>query len=104
MVMREPSKKQISFAQEIRHLTGIELPDEFSAQAYWKYIDANKLEYEKKKRQECEYWSRVQAEDREKKAVERRRRDSEWAAANLYADTFKECVKNGEYDKPFLWH
>lgn len=102
--MREPSGKQIEFAKVISYYLNIELPEEYSAQAYWAYINENKLQYKQKKREECEYWSKVQAEDKEKKAAERRRRESQWAAGHLYADTFVECVKNGEYDKPFWWH
>ena len=102
--MREPSQKQIEFAEEIRHCTGEKFPEEYTAQAFWRYINENKPKYEERKRKEHEYWSRVQAEDREKKAADRRRRESQWAAGHLYADTFIECVKNGEYDKPYWWH
>ena len=99
--MREPSKKQTKFAEDIRHWTGVEFPEEYTAQAFWQYINENKPKYEEKKRKECEYWSKVQAEDKEKKAADRRYRESHWAATHLDAKVFMDKVKEGEYDLPF---
>ena len=96
--MREPSQKQIDFAEDIRHWTGVEFPEEYTAQAFWRYINENKPKYEEAKRKECEYWSRVQAEDRERKAKDARRRESIWASGHLHADTYVQLVKEGVYD------
>lgn len=44
--MREPTDKQISFAEKIARTLHKELPKEFSSKAYWEFINDNKEKYE----------------------------------------------------------
>ena len=39
--MKEPSEKQVSFARSISFVTKVPLPEEETAQAYFKYIRDN---------------------------------------------------------------
>ena len=46
--MKSPSTKQIEFADEIAYVLGIDFPRgdyDFTAQAYWEFIQANIREY-----------------------------------------------------------
>lgn len=45
---KKPSMRQIEFAQEIRDLTDVPIPKEFSAAAYWQYISDNVDAYNRK--------------------------------------------------------
>lgn len=43
--MKEPTDKQIRFAEKIAWRCNKELPKEFTAKAYWNFIDDNIVEF-----------------------------------------------------------
>lgn len=93
--MREPSEKQIEFAKAISYYLNLELPEEYSAQAYWKYINENSEKvYEVQESRRQEVWKEIA----ESRAKDVRRRESIWASGHLHADTYVRLVKEGVYD------
>lgn len=43
--MKEASKKQVEYAKKISRTLGIDLPEEKTAYAYWKFINYNRTKY-----------------------------------------------------------
>lgn len=93
--MREPSGRQIEFAKLISYYLNIELPEEYSAQAYWEYINKNSSRmYEIIESRREEAYNRIM----DSRAKDVRRRESIWASGHLYPDTYVKLVKEGVYD------
>lgn len=93
--MREPSERQIEFAKSISYYLHIELPAEYSAKAYWKYINQNSAKmYEVIESRREEAYNRIV----ESRAKDVRRRESIWASGHLYPDTYVRLVNEGVYD------
>jgi len=44
-MIKQPSKKQIIFAEKIADACNIKLPKEFTSYAYWKFINDNQWNY-----------------------------------------------------------
>lgn len=101
--MREPSEKQVKYAKKMCKWTGVELPEEYSAQAYWKYISENVEKYkcERARAQiRAEHQKEEIAYDKRKKLAWKKQKDSDWAALNIDSSAFFECVSKGEYNLP----
>ena len=44
--MNEPTEKQINYAEKIANTLHIELPKEFTKNAYWRFISDHKTQFE----------------------------------------------------------
>ena len=83
--MKEPSKKQVSFARSISFVTKVPLPEEETAQAYFLYIQENIERYNCLRRAAIYERQRERAREKERRKIYNSVMDDEqdaaWAAA-----------------------
>lgn len=83
--MKEPSKKQISFARNISVVTKVPLPEEETAQAYFIYIQENIDRYKALKSAMIYERQREREREKQKRKIYNSHMDDEqdaaWAAA-----------------------